>query len=91
MNKKDLILAASTASGLPQKDVEKVLNAILGCIDQSLKKEEPVILVGFGTFSIYERATRIGFNPTKKEKIQIPAKKVVKFKAGKTLVVDSEK
>lgn len=91
MNKKDLILAATTASGLQQKEVEQALNAILECIGQSLKKDEPVILVGFGSFSIYERATRTGFNPTTKEKIQIPAKKVVKFKAGKTLVIDSEK
>lgn len=91
MNKKDLILAAAADSGLPPKEVEQALNAILASIGQSLKKEESVILVGFGTFSIYERATRTGFNPTTKEKIQIPAKKVVKFKAGKALEIDSEK
>lgn len=91
MNKKDLIQAATAASGLPQKEVEQALNAILGCVGQSLKKEEPVILMGFGTFSINERATRTGFNPTTKEKIQIPAKKVVKFKASKALEIESEK
>lgn len=91
MNKKDLILAASTASGMQQKEVEQALNAILECIGQTLKKDEPVILVGFGSFSIQERASRTGFNPVTKEKIQIPAKKVIKFKAGKALVIDSEK
>lgn len=91
MNKKDLILAASTATGMQQKEVEQALNAILECIGQSLKKDEPVILVGFGSFSIQERASRTGINPTTKERIQIPAKKVVKFKAGKTLAIDSEK
>lgn len=91
MNKKDLILAASTATGMQQKEVEQALNAILECIGQSLKKDEPVILVGFGSFSIQERASRTGINPTTKERIQIPAKKVVKFKAGKTLAIDSGK
>lgn len=90
MNKKDLIQLAAADSGMSQKAIEDALNSILKCVSQSLKKEESVILVGFGTFAIQERASRTGFNPVTKEQIQIPAKKIVKFKAGKALEIDSK-
>lgn len=91
MNKKDLIQLAAADSGMSQKAIEDAFNSIFKCIGQSLKKEESVILIGFGTFAIQERAARTGFNPATKETIQIPAKKVVKFKAGKALEIDSKK
>ena len=54
-------------------------------IGEELKNDGKVVLVGFGTFSVTERSARKGINPRTKEPIDIPAKKVVKFKAGSEL------
>ncbi len=91
MNKNDLIQSAATLSGLPQTEIKQALNAILESISQNLKKEEPVVLVGFGTFAVKERAARIGYNPSTGKPIQIPAKKVIRFNAAKALDIDSKK
>lgn len=91
MIKKDLIQAVVAESGMSLKDVEKVLNAITGCIGESLKKGESVMLVGFGTFAVKERAARNGINPATKQQITIPAKKVIKFKPGKALDLEPKK
>lgn len=91
MNKNDLIQMAANLSGQSQVEVKLVLNAILESISQSLKNGDSVALVGFGTFVIQERASRTGINPATKQQIQIPAKKVVKFKPGKALEIDPEK
>lgn len=85
MNKKELIQAVASDSGMPQAAVEKALNSILGIIEKSMAKEESVTLIGFGTFSVKERAARKGHNPATKQMILIPAKKTVKFKPGKGL------
>ena len=50
-----------------------------------MKAGDKVALIGFGTFEVATRAAREGFNPATKEKVQIPAKNVVKFKAGAAL------
>lgn len=89
MNKKELVQAAAEYSGMPQEEVEKALNAILESMKQSLKKEEPVTLVGFGSFLVKNRAERKGHNPATGMSMQIPAKKVVKFKAGRALEIGS--
>ena len=60
---------------------------MLDSIAGALKNEDKVALLGFGTFSVNERPAREGINPATKQKIQIPAKKVVKFKAGAQLEV----
>lgn len=91
MNKKELIQAVAKHSGMPQEKVEKALNSALESIKKSLKEEEPVTLVGFGTFIVKERAGRVGHNPSTGQKIQIPAKKMVKFKPGKALEIEQEK
>lgn len=91
MNKSDLIQTAVVNSGMAPKEIEKAFNSIFRCIGQSLKKGEPVVLVGFGTFAIKERAARTGINPATKQRISIPAKKVIRFKPGKGLEIDSEK
>lgn len=91
MNKKDLIQSASAHSGMSRAEIEKALNSIIECIGQNLKKGDPVILVGFGTFQVQERCARQGLNPATKEIIRIPAKKVVKFKPGKGLDINSGK
>lgn len=90
MNKKELIQVAAAHSGMPQGEVEKALNSILVSIMQSLKEQEPVTLVGFGTFQVRDRAERKGYNPSTGKKMQIPAKKMVKFKVSSTFVVDSK-
>lgn len=88
MNKKELIQSAAAHSGMSQGEVEKALNSILESIGQSLKKGEPVTLVGFGTFQVKERAERNGYNPSTGGTMLIPAKKMIKFKASSALVVD---
>ena len=85
MNKDDLITEIATSAGITKKEAEETLNAIMENITSALKKGDSITLVGFGTFSISKRAAREGVNPQTKEKIKIPAKNVVKFKAGKTL------
>jgi len=85
MNKDDLITEIATSAGITKKEAEETLNAIMENITSALKKGDSITLVGFGTFSVSKRAAREGVNPQTKEKIKIPAKNVVKFKAGKTL------
>lgn len=90
MNKKELIQEAAVHSGMPHGEVEKALNSILSSIMQSLKKQEPVTLVGFGTFHVKDRAEREGYNPSTGKRMQIPAKKMVKFKSSSVFVIGSE-
>lgn len=85
MNKTELIKAVAVGAQLTQAQAKAAVEATLDAIADSLKKEESVALLGFGTFSINERPAREGINPATKEKIQIAAKKVVKFKAGSQL------
>ncbi|MBP6065795.1 HU family DNA-binding protein [Bacteroides sp.] len=85
MNKAELISAMAAESGLSKTDSKKALDAFVTSVTNSLKAGVKVSLVGFGTFSISERAERTGINPSTKAAIVIPAKKVVKFKAGAEL------
>lgn len=85
MNKTELIKAVAAGADLSQAQAKAAVEATLNAIADSLKKEESVALLGFGTFSINERPERQGINPATKEKITIAAKKVVKFKAGSQL------
>lgn len=85
MNKTELIKAVAAGAGLTQAQAKAAVEETLNAISGALKKEETVALLGFGTFSVNERPAREGINPLTKEKIQIAAKKVVKFKAGSAL------
>lgn len=85
MNKSDLINAMAEKSGLSKADSKKALDAFVAAISEVLKEGDKVTLVGFGTFSVAERGERTGVNPATKQTITIPAKKVVKFKAGSEL------
>ena len=85
MNKGELISAIAVASGLTKVDSKKALDATIKSISNALAKGEKVTLVGFGTFSVAERAARKGVNPSTKQPIRINAKKVAKFKAGSDL------
>ena len=82
MNKTDLIDAMANGAGISKADAKKALNAAIDAITSALKNDERVALVGFGTFSTSTRAARKGRNPQTGAEIDIPAKKVVKFKAG---------
>ena len=84
MNKTDLINAIA-AAGLTKADSKTALDAVLGAITNALKEGDKVAILGFGTFSLNERPAREGINPSTGDKIQIAAKKVVKFKAGSEL------
>lgn len=85
MNKTDLISSIAAKSGLNKKNSEAALNAFIASVEESLAKGEKVVLVGFGTFEVRNRASRKGRNPQTKKEITIPASKAPVFKAGKGL------
>ena len=85
MNKGELMAAIADDAGISKSAAEKALNSITGNITKSLKKEDTVIFIGFGSFSVQKRAARNGRNPQTGESIKIKARKVVKFSAGKSL------
>jgi DNA-binding protein HU-beta len=87
MNKGQLIDAIAKGSGLTKAASEKALNAALKAITGALKKGDRVGLVGFGSWKVVKRAARKGKNPQTGAVINIPAKKVVKFKSGADLSV----
>ena len=81
MNKTDLIAAVAEKAGLAKTDAKKALEAFVSTVSEG----EKIALIGFGTFSVSEKSARTGINPATKQTITIPAKKVVKFKAGAEL------
>lgn len=83
MNKKDLIDLMAEKAEISKGTAEQALNALLDGVKESLKKGQKVTLVGFGTFSVSDRAARTGRNPQTGETIQIAASKAPKFSAGK--------
>ncbi|MBE9537855.1 MAG: HU family DNA-binding protein [Proteobacteria bacterium] len=85
MNKSELIDAIAAAADLPKASAGRALDAVIDSITDSLKKGDPVALVGFGTFAVKHRAARAGRNPQTGATIQIKAANVPGFKAGKAL------
>ncbi|MCL3778978.1 HU family DNA-binding protein [Prolixibacteraceae bacterium JC049] len=85
MNKAQLIDAIAEKSGLTKADAKKALDAFIETTSGALKEGDRVALIGFGSFSLSERSARTGRNPQTGKEITIPAKKVVKFKAGAEL------
>jgi DNA-binding protein HU-beta len=85
MKKSELIDAMASKSGLTKKDAGAALNAFTQTITQTLAKKDSVALIGFGTFSISERAERVGRNPSTGKDMKIPASTTAKFKAGSKL------
>ena len=85
MNKSELIDAMAGDAGLTKADAKKALDAFVSATSGALKKGERVALVGFGSFSVSKRNARTGRNPQTGKEITIPAKNVVKFKAGSDL------
>lgn len=85
MNRTELVELIAEKSEVTKAAAERALNALLDAIATSLQKDEPVVLVNFGTFVVRQRAARKGRNPQTGEEIKIKAAKVVGFKAGKAL------
>ncbi len=85
MTKAELIDKVTKDTKLTKKDSEKAINAIIGAVSGSLAKGEKVQLVSFGSFEVRKRAARKGRNPQSGKEIDIPARKVPVFKAGKAL------
>ena len=84
MNKGQLISKIAGEAKISKAQAGKALDSFLGATMGTLKKGEKVTLVGFGTFAVAKRAARIGRNPQTGKELKIPARKVVRFKAGKT-------
>ena len=85
MNKSELVAIVSEKTGYSQKSCDEIIKATLEAIQEGLVAGESISFVGFGTFSVADRAAREAKNPQTGEKIKIPATKVPKFKAGKAL------
>jgi nucleoid DNA-binding protein len=85
MNKTELIDSVAKASELSKADSMRALDAIVDTITKSLKKGNPVALVGFGTFKVSKRSARMGRNPQTGASIKIAARTVPRFTAGKGL------
>lgn len=85
MNKSDLIDAIANEAGISKVAAGKALEAVTNAITSALRQGDAVTLVGFGTFSVAERAERQGRNPATGEAITIAATKAPKFKPGKAL------
>ncbi len=85
MNKSDLTAHVAKAAGMTQAQAEKAINAIEATIQETLASGGDVTLLGFGSFSVAERAAKIGRNPRTGEPIQIAATRVPQFKPGQAL------
>ena len=85
MNKNDLVKVIAEATELTQVKAKTIVEATMTAINDALVAGEKVQLVGFGSWEVKQRAARKGRNPQTGEAIDIPAKKSVKFKAGKGL------
>ncbi|HBF89347.1 MAG TPA: DNA-binding protein [Bacteroidales bacterium] len=85
MNKAQLIDAMAKDASLTKVQAKKALDSFVKSTTVALKKGDRVALVGFGSFSVAKRNSRVGRNPQTGKEIKIPAKKVVKFKAGSEL------
>lgn len=83
MNKTQLIEAVAEKAGLTKVAAKAAVEATFEAIQAAVKAGEGAQILGFGNFSVNERPARTGVNPRTGEKVQIAAKKVVKFKAGK--------
>ena len=85
MNKGQVVDHMAKSSGIFKSAADKALNGFMEAVTEALKAGEKVTLVGFGTFSVTERKARTGRNPRTGNPMEIPAKKVVKFKPGTKL------
>lgn len=85
MNKGELISKMADDAGITKAQATEAYDSFVEAVTTSLQKDEKLTLIGFGTFSSSIRAARKGINPATRQPIDIPEKKVIKFKAGKAL------
>ncbi|MCX8567270.1 MAG: DNA-binding protein HU-alpha [Glomeribacter sp. 1016415] len=85
MNKMQLVEAVAEESELSKTQAKAAVESVLNQIAKALKKGDTVQLVGFGTFKVNQRSARTGRNPQTGKEIQIEAKKIPSFSAGKGL------
>lgn len=85
MNKSDLISSLSEETTFSKKDVTRVLESLTRIVVRVLKKGGKVSITGFGAFGLSYRPARRGINPATKQRIELPAVSVPRFKAGKKL------
>lgn len=85
MNKSELVAKVAAEAGVTQADANRVLDAIINTVGDTLKAGDNVALVGFGTFQVTKKAARTGRNPSTGATIEIAARNAPVFKAGKTL------
>ena len=85
MNKNDLVANIAAEAGLTKVDAAKAVDAFVASVTKALKKGDDIRLIGFGTFAVNKRAATTTRNPRTGATIKVPAKKLAKFKAGKTL------
>jgi DNA-binding protein HU-beta len=90
MNRNDLVEAIAKAANMKKMEAEKALQGLIETMSKGLAAGEAIALTGFGSFSIASRPARTGRNPQTGKKIEIPARKVVKFRPGKNLSMDIE-
>lgn len=85
MNKADLVNSLSEKTGLTKTKSNQAIDALVETISEALKGGDKVTLVGFGTFTTSQKEARMGRNPKTGESLEIPAKRVAKFKPGTEL------
>jgi len=85
MNKKEFIDAISTTSKLTKVDSETALNSVISCLTDLLAQGDSIVLPGFASISVKDRAARTGRNPSTGQALEIPASKTVSFKVGSKL------
>ena len=85
MNKQNFVKRLSTNTGASQAQSKEFLDAFLDTVTEVLAEGDDITFVGFGKFSVVERAERVGRNPQTNEEILIPARLAPRFKAGKSL------
>lgn len=85
MNKAKLVETMAKLTKLPKAICKECLEGFINTVSNSLKQGKTVVLTGFGTFMVMKRKKRVGVNPATGKKMEIPAKRVPKFKPGKAL------
>lgn len=85
MHKSELVKSVAASTGMTGPQAEKAVNAVFGTIEDSLKKGDKVTLTGFGTFEVTNQAAREGRNPKTGSKLNLAARKRVRFRLGSAL------
>lgn len=85
MNKAQVLESMAKLTKMPKSSCKVALEAFVATVGAALKGNKSVVLTGFGTFAVMKRKSRVGVNPATGNKMQIPAKRVPKFKPGKAL------